>query len=537
MDRYGEPLPPGAVTRIGKRNDPAGSCWLSLAFAPDSSVLAAGGMGEKATSRIPLWDVKTGREIRTLLEPRRRTNAIAFAPDGKTLASCSGDNTLVLWDIATGEPIFAKRGPINPVKTESISYTAFSPDGRSLASPRIIGVEMSKWGVHLWETASGERRAALHLPDEQGVMDTTIAFSPDGRLLAMGTNSGRVHLFDLATGSLLRTFEKFNGGKWGVSTVLFSPDGTTLIAAAGDTSVKGPGTERPFRVWEVATGKELLRFRGHSRDERRASLSPDGTILASTNGWDNYAYLWDTKTGRELAKLEGHGKPVQALAFSSDGKLLATSGQDRSILIWDLATVPGVKRTAAAKATPPIAVREEAKEPLPQDELEKLWDDLAGADAKKAYRAIWELITHPRESLPLLRVRLLPRERLEAKKVAELLADLDSAEFKVRERARAALRKAGRAVAPALRQTLKQTPSLEVRRNLQELLEYIEQRPLPPGDTLRNLRALEVLEHIGGDEAKKILRAMADGAPGAAETEDAKATLKRLTARRSAEKP
>ncbi|HEY7311609.1 MAG TPA: hypothetical protein VH643_19755 [Gemmataceae bacterium] len=290
-------------------------------------------------------------------------------------------------------------------------------------------------------------------------------------------------------------------------------------------------------MWEVATGKELLRFRGHSRDERRASLSPDGTILASTNGWDNYAYLWDTKTGRELAKLEGHGKPVQALAFSSDGKLLATSGQDRSILIWDLATVPGVKRTAAAKATPPIAVREEAKEPLPQDELEKLWDDLAGADAKKAYRAIWELITHPRESLPLLRVRLLPRERLEAKKVAELLADLDSAEFKVRERARAALRKAGRAVAPALRQTLKQTPSLEVRRNLQELLEYIEQRPLPPGDTLRNLRALEVLEHIGGDEAKKILRAMADGAPGAAETEDAKATLKRLTARRSAEKP
>jgi WD40 repeat protein len=143
LDRYGEPLPFGAVARFGKKNDSSGTqCWWeSVAFSPDSRILAACGTGEKAISRILLWNVESGQEIKTLLEPRRRTNGIVFAPDGKTLASASADNTLLLWHLGTGKVLWAKRGPQNSLRLHERPYLAFSPDGRTLVSPRIIWAE------------------------------------------------------------------------------------------------------------------------------------------------------------------------------------------------------------------------------------------------------------------------------------------------------------------------------------------------------------------------------------------------------------
>jgi WD40 repeat protein len=202
-----------------------------------------------------------------------------------------------------------------------------------------LRAEVFKWGVHLWERASGEKRAEFHLPHEQTEAVTKVAFSSDGRLLIVGTNLGDIHVFDLATGTSLRKFDKLDGA---VNNLFFSPDGTSLIVVVHDQNASKPrGSERPFRLLSLATGKELFRFGGHSALEQRVALSPDGTVLAAPN-WreqDGVVYLWNVKTGREIAKVEGHDSAVESVAFSPDEKRVATPGSmDGTLRVWDAVT-------------------------------------------------------------------------------------------------------------------------------------------------------------------------------------------------------
>jgi hypothetical protein len=274
-------------------------------------------------------------------------------------------------------------------------------------------------------------------------------------------------------------------------------------------------------------------FRGHDRSVIKAALSPDGSVVALLDGdFLNRVSLWDVKTGRELTNLAGHEGKITAFAFSPDGKYLATtSGYEHSILLWDLAIVPGIKRTLPPKRTRIVQICENPKEPLPDGKVEKWWDDLAGKDAKKAYRAMWSLALHPEQSLPFLRTHLHPQKAPTPERLKRLLANLDSDQFAERERASVDLEQLNDLAASAMKKALADKPSLEMRRRLEPLLAKLK-RPYTSAERLRTLRALEALEHIGNDDAKKILHTMADGAPGTAETEDAKASLKRLDARR-----
>jgi hypothetical protein len=178
------------------------------------------------------------------------------------------------------------------------------------------------------------------------------------------------------------------------------------------------------------------------------------------------------------------------------------------VLIWDVA--------GQRSRQQPVA-------PLPAAQLDKLWNDLAANDAVTAYQAICALRASPRQAVPLLERHLKPVPRADAKRLAQALRDLDSDRFAVREQAAKELEAMGEAAEPALRQALAGKPSEELRRRLEQLLGRLE-----GAEELRRARALEGLEQADSPESRRLLTALAQGAPQARLTREAQEALKRL---------
>lgn len=157
---------------------------------------------------------------------------------------------------------------------------------------------------------------------------------------------------------------------------------------------------------------------------------------------------------------------------------------------------------------------------------EKCWQALADAEVPKTYRALVELSAVPEQTVPLLRQRLQPARPPDPLLLARLLADLDSDRFEVRDKATRQIESIGELAEPALRKALAGKPSLELRRRVEQLLDDVQ--PSHSREQMRALRAVEVLEYIGTPEARRLLDTLADGAPEARLTREAKASLARL---------
>jgi hypothetical protein len=195
---------------------------------------------------------------------------------------------------------------------------------------------------------------------------------------------------------------------------------------------------------------------------------------------------------------------------------LASGSDDTTALVWD------VSGLLERKGEPPGE--------LGTRQLEALWTDLAGDDAARASRAIEDLAAAAGQTVPFLKAHLRPVSLIELKQIAPLLADLDSDDFGVREKATAELEKLGESAEPALRQALEGQPSLEVRRRVGAVLQMLRKES-PGPERLRELRALEVLEQVGGTEVQQLLQRLADGVPEARLTQEARGALERLDRR------
>ncbi len=286
--------------------------WLGGAIA--LIVLTIGGYGLKQTYYAQIVSSNRIEKISISKELKGHTsfiNCLAISPDGKTLVSGSADNSIRLWNFATGQPLKTLTG-----HTSYVNAIVITPDGKTLVSG---GADTT---IKLWDLASGKELRTLR--GHQGFVNT-LDISPDGKILASGSADKTVKIWDLATGITIRTLAGYTNY---VNTVVFSLDGQWLFSGGADNMIK---------QWKVDTGEEVRTFRGHTSFVNALAVSADGTTLISGSA-DKTIKVWDLNSTAEPRTLTKQNGVINAIALSSDGKSLISGGGDQNLKIWDLET-------------------------------------------------------------------------------------------------------------------------------------------------------------------------------------------------------
>jgi WD40 repeat protein len=293
-----------------------------LAFSRDGKILAGGGLGDE---RVQLWDIAAGKVRSTFKGQGKNVYSVAFSPDGKILASAGGEvrgaGEIILWDLPTKKPRVLLQDPNDVFKS-----LAFNADGSTLAAGCLVSS-----GVRLLDVATGKERTRYTAHDPRGI--SSIAFSPDGKMLASAGVDGMVKVWEPAGAKEQFSFRASTGG--GHAPVAFSPDGKML--ACGCNSYLRINNQLGFlgevKLWDIGSGKERARFQGHIGNLRAVAFSPDGKTLAS-GSMDQTVSLWDVATGKERATLRVG--VVTCLAFSPDGTILAVGATDGTLKLWEI---------------------------------------------------------------------------------------------------------------------------------------------------------------------------------------------------------
>jgi WD40 repeat protein len=281
--------------------------YAAVAYSPDGKTLASAHGAE-----VRLWDVGTGMLKLTLTGHMRSIFRIAFSPDGKTLASASLDRTVRLWDVETGWVKQTLTG-----YTSDVYNVAFSPDGKILTSA-------GYGGVHLWDVETGWVKQTLTTDDSK----YNVVFSQDGKTLTSG-NRYAVKLWDVRTSTLKleQMINVFDGGGFSPDGGMFSPDAEMLANW-------GSGSDNSVELWGVEAGVLMQTITGHTLSVNSVAFSPDSRTLASASG-DMTIRLSNVWSGTGRWTFIGHTDSVESVAFSPDGKILASGSLDKTVRLWD----------------------------------------------------------------------------------------------------------------------------------------------------------------------------------------------------------
>jgi RNA polymerase sigma factor (sigma-70 family) len=515
----------------------------AVAFTRDGRRFASAG----ADGRVRVWVAGDGKEALPTPGHIDKGTAAAYSPDGKLIVTAGLDRAIRIWDAASGRELRRVEGHAG-----GTLCLAFLPGGEFLSGGR------DGW-IRRWDPATGAERGRF--PPQGGSVEA-LAATPDSTVFASGTSDGVVRLWDAATGKVRHRHKAHRGQVGALAIGTAPPGGFRGIAPASARGwvLASGGWDGAIRLWEVGTGKVLKEFPGHPGGVTALAYTADGRLLAS-GGRDGTLILWEAATGGRRAEFGpfqrgAYGFVSVAFAPGPTGRLLATGSGDRILRLWDatrgielgrrqehlgwirgLAFAPDGKRltslsedtTALVWDVPALGAGKAPRVPLPPGPA-GLWADLGSADAATAARTMAVLLSAPAETVPLLRERLRPAAPLDAGQRAraeQLVRDLDSGRFAVREKARAELEKLGDGLVPVLQAALDRGLPEEARRRVQDLLEKLGGTPASPA-RLRFLRALEVLEQVGTPEAVRVLEALSRGSPGAWLTGEARASLRRV---------
>lgn len=289
----------------------------SVSWSPNGKRIASAS-GDKT---VQVWDASSGGHVLTYRHHTSDVLAVAWSPDGKYLASADVGSTVQVWNATTGAEVLTYHG-----HTDAVFSVAWSPDQTRIASASNDGT------VQVWDATSGKTIVTFgskFVTKGFPLPWNTVAWSPDGKRIAVGGN-GDVLVWDALTARNIVTYG-YHGGV--VHQVAWSPDGKYL-AIASDISVL---------VWDVANVKNVYTYAGHNIDVFSVAWSPDGRRIASASG-DGIVEVWDALTGSHVYVYRGHtdyypghytsGSAVNSVAWSPDGKEIASAGSDTTVQVW-----------------------------------------------------------------------------------------------------------------------------------------------------------------------------------------------------------
>jgi WD40 repeat protein len=447
-----------------------------LAYSPDGNTLAIG-----IDHSIHLWEVRTGKLIRTIRGEKTFLNCLAFSPDGKTLAGGTMNGKSTLWEVGTGKQIRAFR-----CQRGFLCTVAFSPDGKTMAT---AGEDKC---IRLWEVATGKEVRKLGGHDKAV---SSVAFSLSGKKLASVGSDETCRLWALESG---RQEHLLNERTVCIS---YSLDGRRLATISE--------RDNKVSIWQLPDCRRVRRMGRGQEDMGCVSFSPDGrSVLCMTS---QVIELREVSSGRLIREYSVPDNRFRNVTFSPDGTTFSSSNLGSTVYVWDVTGLGNARRKP---------------QKLSDKTLKSMWSDLVSDDASKAHRVVWLMVASPTESVPFLKARL-HRVVSDERRLARLIANLDDDRFQVRESATKELEKIGPAAEPRLRQALEGMPSAECKSRTDKVLKGIQTSP----ERVLMYRAMMVLEQIGTPEAREVLKSLAKGTKGVELTEEARSSLDRLSRR------
>ena len=432
------------------------SAIRSLVVSEADATVFTGG----ADGTVRQWNSSSGLELGLIAQLDCPVDALTLAPDGKTLlvggqarAQPRQVEGISLWTVAERREIRRLAGLADGHVVEDLAY---SPYGSTVAS-----------AGQIWEPRSGMHVATLRHRDP--TLDEFLRFCPmfytsDGKQIITAEPDG-VRFWEIATGRELRRAVAWSNCHFRAT---LSPDCRFLATRGPGDASRTDSEHWPYRLWELASGQVVETLDAHGDYDLRRPFSPDGRFLATAGrnrekNHNSIVRVLDLAKGQVARRFAGHRGAITALAFTPDGRSVISAGEDATALVWDLSD---------------LADRPHDDPPITAEGLQARWTELAGNDAKAAYRATWALSTA--SAVPFLLERLR------------------------------------RAILP--------DPSGIPAAS----------GPPAPVEVLRTLRAMNALERVGTHEARAVLERMAQGNPGAIETRDAQSALARLNRRLNA---
>jgi hypothetical protein len=498
QDRAPEPFP---HIEVRGPKQVAGKPWSgldALTFSRDGTRMAAA-----ADASIYVWNVADGKDLTRMQLPRGYSHHnLAFSADGKTLVWCQGSGSIAgdarddpkvrTFDVATGRQV--REGP------RPKWMRTFTPDGAGMVC------HSDSARLDVYDVATGQ--VVLVIEGETDCNAT--AFSPDGTLLAVHGGYGELRLWDMRSGKLVRRLRPAaKSGAGAHKFVTFSPDGK-LLATGGHTC-------DTLDVWSVATGKRVcalpskVHFYG-------AAFAPDNVSVVCSEA-DGRPYLYHLIAEKVTHRFDPPTEYGYTLRFTPDGKRLAIIGPttDRD---------PTARQQSIFLIEVPAQVLNPAAGHVDDAPLETLWAEIGTENDLKLRRILKAFRSAPGPAVALFGAKVLPVREAQQAEVEQWIAALDDPAVARRDQAMQRLQRAAHEYAPLLRERLEQAGPGERRNRLTFVLGQAKDEAAPVA-LIKSLRVVTLLEQMGTPEARELLRALADGAPGARLTVEARVALER----------